>query len=240
MTERTFDWKPRFDPKSRNFPVSAVLATSIRRRNKLWRVGPILDQGSEGACVGFGWTDEALANPVAVHLDWVANNRLTDPYDFALDIYHFAQQIDEWEGEDYEGTSVLAGAKAMQSRGLLKEYRWAFNIEEVADAVLAKGPVVIGIPWYSGMYEAVAGVLQVSGNVVGGHCLLVVGYRVADPRIGGEDGFVLQNSWGPEWGDGGLAVIRKSELQQLLFRGEACVPSIRSYGRKPFPARTSL
>jgi hypothetical protein len=225
------DWQPRFDPRSKNFPVRATLRSSIRRRNKLWKVGPILDQGYEGACVGFGWTAEALSTPVAVRLHWMRVEVPRDPDKFARLVYRNAQRIDEWAGEDYEGTSVLAGAKAMKQFGLLREYRWAFNIEQVADAVLSKGPVVIGIPWYEGMYEAPNGVLRRSGALVGGHCLLVVGYHVADPELGGEDGFVLQNSWGASWGKNGLAKIKKSELAELLADdGEACVPVSRSYG----------
>lgn len=225
------DWQPRHDPRSKNFPISAAVRTSVRRRNKLWKVGPILDQAAEGACVGFGWTAEALAAPVPVRLHWMKTDIPRDPTQFARLVYRTAQHNDEWEGEDYEGTSVLAGAKAMKNFGLLREYRWAFNIEQVADAVLQSGPVVIGVPWYNGMYDAPNGILTPSGPLVGGHCLLVVGYRLADPELGGEDGFVLQNSWGTSWGKNGLAKIKKSDLAALLKDdGEACVPVVRSYG----------
>lgn len=232
MTERILDWVPRHDPRSRNFPISAVL-DPVRRRNKMWRTGPILDQGYEGACVGFGWAAEAFATPVAVDLRYTKPEIPRDPHRFARGIYRAAQKVDEWEGENYEGTSVLAGAKVMQGYGFVKEYRWAFGIEQVADAVLAKGPVVIGIPWYEGMYETdPAGVLHPSGDLVGGHCILVIGYRVADPRLGGEDGFLLQNSWGPRWGGAGIALIDKWDLSNLLRQdGEACVPAKRSYAR---------
>ncbi len=226
------NWAPRFDERSRNFPIRAVLKDTVKRKNRKWRLGPILDQGREGACVGFGWTAEALATPVAVNLNKVAARVPRDPTQFALYTYNTAKKLDEWVGENYEGTSVLAGAKAMKSFGLLREYRWAFGIEDVADAVISKGPVVIGIPWYSDMYEAPLGVLTPGGEIVGGHCITVVGYRVADPRIGGEDGFLLQNSWGSSWGINGVAVIRKSDLAKLLKdNGEACVPTRRSYGR---------
>lgn len=232
--DRVFDWQPRFDEESRNFPIrSAIPATPPRKRNKLWRVGPILDQGREGACVGFGWTAELLATPVAVKLDRVKAVVPSDPQRFARETYLAAQRIDEWEGEQYEGTSVLAGAKVLHSLGLLKEYRWAFSIEDVVDAVLAKGPVVLGIPWYSGMYETdQTGVLKVDGSIVGGHCITAVGYRHKADRLDGADGVILQNSWGPDWGINGLGLIRVNELADLLrANGEACVPSKRSYGR---------
>jgi hypothetical protein len=63
-----------------------------------------LDQGKEGACVGFAWSHELAAYPVRVEVD----------DEFARSkIYAEAQKIDEWPGEAYHGTSVLAGAKVV-------------------------------------------------------------------------------------------------------------------------------
>ena len=232
MTDnRVFNWRPEFDERSRNFPISAVVPQGIRK-NKLWRVGPILDQGQEGACVGFGWTAEVLATPVAVDLNKVKAAVPHDPTAFAQYVYHTAKTLDEWPGENYDGTSVLAGAKAIVGAGFMKEYRWAFGIDDVIDAIIHKGPVVLGIEWHDGMYEAPNGVLKVSGPVVGGHCIAAVGYRTAESAKAGVESVILQNSWGPNWGDHGLAEISKDDLAGLLSKnGEACVPSKRSYGR---------
>lgn len=233
-TDRVLDWVPRHDPKSKEFPVRATIRTSIRPRNKLWRVGPTLDQGSEGACVGFGWTSESLSTPVAVDLSRVAVNVPHDPTEYALSVYRRARQIDEWEGEQYDGTSVLAGAKVQRENGLLKEFRWAFSINDVVDTVLAKGPVVLGINWHYDMYWAPNGVVKPTGAVVGGHCLTAVGYTLKSPKLGGEDGVILQNSWSNSWGINGLAEIKVTDLAKLLDNyGEACVASRRSYGRTP-------
>jgi len=229
--DRTFNWAPNFDDQSISFPIRAAVPQEVRR-NKLWRTGQILDQGREGACVGFGWTAEALSTPVAVDLTRVAANVPTDPTAFAFHTYNLAKRLDQWEGTDYSGTSVLAGAKAMRSFGLIKEYRWAFNIADVIDGIIHKGPVVLGIQWHKGMYNAPDGVLTVSGEIVGGHCITAVGYKVSSDKINGEEGIILQNSWGSDWGNNGLAIIRTSELAALLDNyGEACVPSRRSYGR---------
>lgn len=227
------DWAPHFDERSRNYPIREVIReASPRRRNKLWRVGPVTDQGSEGACVGHGWTTEALATPVAVDLNRISADVPRIPNSFAQYIYESAKKVDYWPGEDYSGTSVLGGAKAMQSVGLLKEYRWAFSIQDVIDSILTKSPVVLGMNWYEGMYEAPNGVLSVSGPLVGGHCLTAVGYSVEYKGLGGEDTIILRNSWGPSWGKNGLAEIKVSELEALLMdNGEACVPTKRSYGR---------
>jgi len=227
-----FNWKPNFDERSKNYPIRAAIPERPKRRTKLWRNGIILDQGREGACVGFGWTAEALSTPVAVDLTRLLAEAPDKPQDFAHALYKRAKVLDDWEGEDYEGTSVLAGAKAMKELGLIKEYRWCFKIEDVIDALLTKGPVVLGIYWYDGMYKAKDGVLKVTGEIVGGHCITAVGFKLAKDSATGEDSVVLQNSWGYSWGTWGLAEITVSDLKKLLDNdGEACVPVKRSYGR---------
>lgn len=223
MEHRTFDWKPRHDPRSLEYPIRTAVERP-RYRSRMWRVPRALDQGREGACVGFAWTGEALTTPVAVKLNEMKQAGLLEPNQFAQSVYKHAQTIDEWDGEDYSGTSVLAGAKVMREKGLLHEYRWAFGVEDVKLAILTTGPVVLGINWYSGMYEAPGGELKIGGQWVGGHAILARGYR---------DGkFSLLNSWGEDWGIGGTAWISEADLSRLLSeRGEACVPFRRSYGR---------
>jgi hypothetical protein len=230
--DKIFNWKPTFDERSKDFPIRAAIKERPKRRTKKWRNGVILDQGREGACVGFGWTAEALSTPVAVDLKRLKAEAPEDPTAFAHKIYQRAKVLDPWEGENYDGTSVLAGAKAMTELGLLKEYRWCFNVEDVIDAILTTGPVVLGIYWYESMYDAPNGIIEVSGEVVGGHCITAVGFKLAKDSATGEDTVILQNSWGYSWGTWGLAEIRVRDLKALLDNdGEACVPFRRSYGR---------
>jgi hypothetical protein len=226
------NWTPTFDERSKNFPVRAAIPERPKRRTKKWRNGVILNQGREGACVGFGWTAEALSTPVAVDLKRLKADAPEEPTAFARSVYHRAKQIDEYDGEDYDGTSVLAGAKVMKELGLVKEYRWCFRIEDVIDSILTKGPVVLGIYWYESMYDAPNGIVDVSGEIVGGHCITAVGFKLAKDSATGEDTIILQNSWGASWGHWGLAEIRVRDLKALLDNdGEACVVTKRSYGR---------
>lgn len=61
------------------------------------------DQGAEGACVGFGISRMAsLLNRKRYDARW---------------LYHEAQKVDEWPGEDYDGTSVRAGLDVLRTRG---------------------------------------------------------------------------------------------------------------------------
>ena len=230
--DRVLDWVPRFDEKSRLYPIRTAVPTTLKFGSRRWRSGPILDQGYEGACVGFGWSADAFATPIAVDLNRVKADVPRDHEAFARFVYRNAQKIDEWEGESYEGTSVLAGAKAMSALGLIKEYRWAFSVDDVILALLRTGPVVLGTEWRDGMYEAPGGVLTPSGRVVGGHCYTAVGYHSRAKELDGQPGVYVQNSWGTSWGNGGTAVISVDNLADLLANnGEACVPFRRSYGR---------
>ena len=232
--ERVLDWRPVYDKRSKQFPVSAILPKEQDLKYTLWKTGPILDQGTEGACVGFGWTAETLAGPVQVDLRNVQADVPRDPTDFAHHVYKEAQKIDQWPGESYEGTSVLAGAKVLVGLGILHEYRWAFSVADIIGTLMTHGPVVLGINWYNGMYRAPNGKLEIFGNKVGGHCILVVGYNPSSDKFGNKPAVILQNSWGPDWGINGIAEMSVEDLDRLVREGgEACVPLVRGFHQDP-------
>ena len=210
------------------YPIRSVLIQKdIEKKRVMWQEGTVLDQGSEGACVGFAWTGELLAHPEAP--DNQPEQALGNAV--ALDYYKRAKRIDQWPGEEYEGTSVLAGAKIMQEEGFIAGYRWCFGIEDVRDAVITTGPVVIGIPWKRGMYStANNGLVQVTGTNVGGHAIVITGYdpafKVNNKTL---EVFRWRNSWGTDYGINGSGYIKYADLESLLaVNGEACVPLVRT------------
>lgn len=195
----------------------ALVGSDVRRRKRVWtaRSEP-LDQGPDGACVGFSWSHELAATPVKREVD----------YRSAMRLYERARGFDRAAGNHWAaGASVLAGAKACRADGLISSYYWAFGIDDVIDALVAKGPVVLGINWYDGMFGTDQnGLISVTGNFAGGHAILAHGYWPRHPKIG-EDVIVVQQSWGRGYGLNGRAFFRTSELARLLSEsGEACVP----------------
>lgn len=204
---------PEFDRRSRDFQIRDLIKAT-KPRSYTWSCGIVLDQGNVGACTGFSVCHEAAARPVVVL--GISNQT-------GLDVYHRAQKLDEWPGENYEGSSVLGAVKAGKERGWYKEYRWAFGESDLALAVGYKGPAVLGINWYSGMMNPDRqGIIRPTGAVEGGHAILCNGYNVKKKL------YRLHNSWGPGWGIKGEAFIASEDLKRLLKEdGEACIPVIR-------------
>jgi hypothetical protein len=222
-TDSRLDRVPQWDPRNRNFPMKAIIeAKEYRPRSYSWSVDPHLDQGSEGSCVGHAWAHELIARPKVVAA-------IDQP--FARWIYKTAQNYDAWSGSDYEGTSVLAGAKVVQQRpprmpegrGLIDEYRWVFDVDEMVRTLGYFGPLVVGIWWWSAMFKPAAdGTVRPTGYRAGGHALLVKAVNVKG-RF-----FTLHNSWGDKWGVGGDCRVSFDDMAALLDDdGEACVPMRR-------------
>jgi hypothetical protein len=217
MTERKFDRVPSADPRNDDYPVSLLwtertCAVAPRVFTKKWDDYAYLDQGPNGYCVGFGTSGELAAQPDSVpNVD----------YDFAVSIYKDAQKVDEWPGEDYEGTSVLAGAKVAKSRGYYSSYLWAPNENDVAITVANYGPVIIGVDWLADMMDTDSdGFVHVSGEFQGGHCVVIIGIDAE------ENYYTFRNSWGKSWGINGEGKISRADLALLMARnGDVCKPT---------------
>jgi len=110
------------------------------------------NQGNEGACVGFG-TCRALS---------IMNRRRYDGFR----LYHEAQKIDEWPGENYSGTSTRAGLDIARKRGAwpvlfgktlgpyakdgISANRWSTSIEMCAAALSPadNGAAILNRGWF--------------------------------------------------------------------------------------------
>jgi len=185
-----------------------------RTSGKAFWANPIqLDQGSEGACVGFGWTGFMNAKPI----------KHEHGNEMGFDVYHRARQLDEWPGEDYSGTSVRAGAKVLKERGHISAYAFTQDVETLIHFVLNNGPTPIGVSWYEGMDRVDSeGYIYPTGSTRGGHCVIVDG--VVRGVEGEVDRFRIRNSWGSSWGFNGRCRIKVEDLQSLLFSGgTACM-----------------
>jgi len=214
-TDPRLDRLVLFDDRSRAFPIRPRVEGKPLR-SYTWRCLAHLDQGNEGACVGFGITHELIARPAeAPDLDAAYARE---------QIYWNAQRTDPWPGgaypgawPHYEGTSVLAGIKVARNFGWFDSYHWAFGLDDVLLGLAYDGPCVFGLNWYDGMLDSDSqGFITPTGRLRGGHCILGRALDIADEKV------LLHNSWGYLWGENGCAWITFADLEVLLHEdGEA-------------------
>lgn len=199
---------PSVDLRDKNFPMKLALVQQTLPTYKYWKTGPVLDQGNQPFCVGYSWRQWLTTAPL-----------MTRSGPDAPTIYHEAQVNDEWPGEDYDGTSVRGGAKALEIRGHIATYLWATTKTELTEWVLTKGPAVVGTWWYSSMFTPNAdGFVFPSGSLEGGHAYIIIGYNSLSKV------YRCMNSWGSSWGQKGRFWIKEDDMHQLIFDedGEAC------------------
>lgn len=204
---------------------------------------PVLDQGSEGACVGF-----ALATVINVsyklHYKRDQESRTEqEPVSYRM-LYEMGRRYDEWQGENYEGTSLRGAMKGWHRHGVSSEKIWpyksnldnglfvpdrAFTPERASDALrrplgayyriidsdishmqaaLLEGDAVLASAWVHPGWQherllsnGQNGLKSISAQTgkTGLHAFAIVGFS--------PDGFIIQNSWGEQWGSQGYAVL---------------------------------
>src|SRR3989304_9948304 len=82
---------------------------------------PILNQGNEGACTGFGLT-------TVVH--YLLRTRQVGKDDRNVSprmLYEMAKRYDEWPGEKYSGSSARGAMKGWHKHGVCMEQLWPYT-----------------------------------------------------------------------------------------------------------------
>ena len=211
----------RHDPRSFRYPFRAPTVELVSRR---WSTDdtPILDQGDIGACTGNATVAAFLCdndNPLRNALTPEQTSSLSQ--ELATLIYSNATEIDPFEGTYPPvdtGSDGLSVAKAAQALGLISGYSHAFTIDDVL-AALTTGPVIVGVPWYSGFEDPRSdGLVVKRGPLRGGHEVCLDEIDVSSNEVW------FRNSWTAEWGIDGRACMYWDTLEELLAEeGDATV-----------------
>jgi Papain family cysteine protease len=184
---------------------------------------PILDQGQEGACTGFG---------LATVIHYLLRTRKVVPDRAEVSpwmLYDMARRYDEWPGENYEGASARGAMKGWHKHGVCSKASWPKEDRDperyrvrFADALRRPLGAYLRVNHKDviAMHTAISevGILYATASVhdgwndvgrngtidftskskvTGGHAFALVAYD--------KDGFWLQNSWGSDWGRRGFA-----------------------------------
>jgi hypothetical protein len=188
-------------------PLSAAITSRYWDDNIWWG-----DQGNTPQCVGYAWAHWIDDGPV-YHTG-------THPYIAPSVIYSNAQKLDEWAGENYDGTSVRGGVKYLKNSGLVSNYYWGYDVNTLVNTVLNLGPVVVGTNWYYNMFfpNSKNGLIKLGGSLAGGHAYVINGVATTSKL------FRIKNSWGKSWGQGGHAYISFDDMARLIREyGEICI-----------------
>jgi len=205
------------DVRDKQFLISSMLPKKLPGIDYKywWTNGWWGNQGYKPQCVAYSWAHWLAAGPITQKSSRKGG---VAPYDTAY-LYNEAQKIDRWPGEDYDGTSVRAGVKVLQSAGYIKGYNWSWDIDTTVNALLTLGPVVVGTWWLRDMfYPNEKGIIKATGNKLGGHAYLLDGVNVKKKLIR------IKNSWGRDWGKKGFAYISFDDMDKLIKDyGEVCM-----------------
>lgn len=205
--------------------------------------GLVLDQGEEGACTGFG-----LAC-VINYLRWRQADQSGQLESVSPRmLYMLARRYDEYQGENYEGSSCRGALKGWFNNGVCSETDWPYHggasnpprygfadrahkttvgvyyridlkiVTDMQAAIQQHGAIFVSCFTHAG-WDDVSPVKKTSSRknkplrhddlpVIefdgrpsqdGGHAFALVGFN--------SRGFILQNSWGTDWGEGGFAIL---------------------------------
>ena len=233
-------------------PQAPIDAPKFKAKLKASKLPPVVDlrpymtqienQETLGSC---------SANAAAGAYEYLINrNQGINTYDVSrLFLYYNTRVLMGTEDEDSGGflSSVL---EALHKKGICNEELWPYKIKKFAQkppkecyqeangnkiekyeyvdtdldtwkSVLAQGyPIIFGMQIFDSFQTPRRGLISLprrNDNNLGGHAMLCVGY--SDP----DNVFIVRNSWGTQWGDGGYCYIPYDYMMSDLNNGDSWV-----------------
>lgn len=221
-----------YQPKLESLPPRYPDEIDIGKHLPAYARSLVLDQGQEGACTGFGLA--AVVNFLLWRNNGYRMKGLKTVSPRML--YNMARFYDEWPGEDYDGSSCRGAMKGWHRHGVCTDKLWPYrnakgkiafiepsrgwdtdaagrplgayyrieknSISDIQSAIKEVGAIYCSANVHEGWFLDTTPqpvVIPQTKKKVGGHAFAIVGYT--------EDGFIVQNSWGPQWGYHGFAIL---------------------------------
>jgi cathepsin B len=197
-------------------------------------VHKVLDQGDCGSCWAFGST-ESLSDRFCISSNGTVNVMLSveelvscndegieacrggDPFTAYVYTSEWGLPIDScfpYTAGDNGTVPPCRDSCVNQSQPYQPYYsqvstiRWHATEEGIQSSVITEGPVVACFSVYRDFFSYSSGVyVYASGDYVGGHCVKIVGWGIDSKS--GLNYWIVQNSWGTDWGLQGFFWIER-------------------------------
>jgi hypothetical protein len=217
---------------------ATVAERALDRGARAHKRGPTLDQGPTSRCTLFTMAQLVLSGPVMQNitqgkqLAGLLNAARVHSVALGLEPlllggsldgiltagYQWAQDNDEYEGTDYEGTSGRAAAQFFRALGYWNSFWWTTSVEEDVDYLLRFGPLGFGSDWFTGMDKPDSkGYLRPEGTWRGGHEYTIDRVQLDKPGWPDLDGDVwIHQSWGKKT-NGAPYEVAKMRLADLRY-----------------------
>ena len=178
------------------------------------KLTPVRDQGSCGDCWTFA-TYSSLESYLMPYENWYfseddmdVNHGFDSPPCAGGNSYMSMAYLSRYSGPINEGDTPPAQVrKHVQKVDYIPVTPYTFN--EIKQAVMTYGAVDTSMGWYDSAYKSSNHSYYYNGKSVDNHDVAIVGWDdtysksnfVKTPK--GDGAFIIRNSWGADWGDGG-------------------------------------
>lgn len=194
----------------------------------------IRNQGADTSCTGFSLAH--VIDFLRFHETGPDNPQRVS----ARMLYEMAKRNDEWDGSAYEGSSLRGAIKGFFRNGVCTEVtapdipkgaEWTLTYEmakearetrlgayfrlqpDITDyhAALNEVGVIYASAQIHANWQALKNGTEIEpgGKPIGGHAFAIVGYNA--------EGFWILNSWGPDWGENGIAHWRYEDWASTVM-----------------------
>lgn len=174
------------------------------------KLKPVRNQGEDGCCVAFALAgmkeyQEMKQNFYSDYLSpWYIYLQRSNYPDAGMNPKNALEILKE-KGISTEKNMPYMKAKSANEitptilneakKFIIVDFAFISEINDLKLALNQKGPCIIALPCYNST-KTFWKKSNESEKLMGGHCVLVVGFR-------DDKGFILRNSWGEQWGENG-------------------------------------
>lgn len=148
----------------------------------------VINQGSRGICCSVSLTDT---------IKYWENFKKVN-YKLSRDYFWLNRA-----NKKIDGMTIREAMDIAKKNKFITTYGKLQDIDSVKTVLVTQGPVILVLP----CYEDTIYFWRKIGNLRGGHAVVLVGYN--------EKGFILKNSWGKSYGNGGYIIFPYEDFKYI-------------------------